>query len=101
MRVLCTLANAAESISGIAFTRTDGGMLSEPVAPDVANRFAAIPGYIQVYEVESDIDQSGGRPLEVSEAAAEVSEAAQQEAAAAEEPAEAVRRGPGRSRKAT
>ncbi len=45
MRVLCTRPNAAELISGVRFTRTDDGMLSEEVSDEQAKAFAAIPGY--------------------------------------------------------
>jgi hypothetical protein len=44
-RVLCTLPNAAENISGVRFTATDSGMLSEPVSDAQAKRLASIPGY--------------------------------------------------------
>lgn len=48
MRVLCTLPNAGEIINGIAFTETEGGMLSEDIGDDMARAFAAIPGYQMV-----------------------------------------------------
>lgn len=44
-RVLCTLPNAAEEISGIRFVATDSGMLSEPVPDAEAKRLSSIPGY--------------------------------------------------------
>ena len=44
-RVFCALPNASTLISGIAFSRTRQGMLSEPIAEGVAKNFAKIPGY--------------------------------------------------------
>ena len=98
MRVLCTLPNAAEVISGIAFTKTDGGMLSEPVDAAVAAHFASIPGYVQVYQVESELGQPGGIPEPEIQAEA-VDEPTERQAEEQDEPSEAVRRGPGRPRK--
>lgn len=43
--ITCTLPNASTEISGVAFTATDGGMVSEPVADEVAAGFDGIPGY--------------------------------------------------------
>lgn len=44
-KILCTLPNASEEISGVKFVAHEKGMLSEEVAADVAERFASIPGY--------------------------------------------------------
>lgn len=46
-KVICTLPNASDLISGVAFEpAADGGMVSaSPVDEDVAARFAMIPGY--------------------------------------------------------
>lgn len=49
-KVICTLPNASEEISGVKFNQVDGGMLSEDVADDVAARFASIKGYALVVE---------------------------------------------------
>lgn len=44
-RVICTLENASEEISGWRFTADRGQMVSEDLPDDVAARFASIPGY--------------------------------------------------------
>lgn len=43
--VTCTLPNASTNISGVEFAATADGMVSAPVADDVASGFASIPGY--------------------------------------------------------
>lgn len=45
MKILCTLPNASGSISGVTFTATPDGMLSDDIADDVAAVFLSIPGY--------------------------------------------------------
>lgn len=49
-RVLCTIPNAAEEISGVRFTATDSGMLSEPLDEAMAQRLSSISGYQLVPE---------------------------------------------------
>ena len=45
--VKCTLPNASERISGLAFTRQpDGAMWSEEIEAAAAERFRGIPGYV-------------------------------------------------------
>ena len=44
-KVLCTLPNASELISGVAFVSHANGMLSEEVSDEVAARFTSIAGY--------------------------------------------------------
>lgn len=44
-KVLCTLPNASDEISGVKFSAHEKGMLSEDVSDDVAATFASIPGY--------------------------------------------------------
>ncbi|MGC1305198.1 MAG: hypothetical protein WA840_22750 [Caulobacteraceae bacterium] len=45
--VKCTLPNASERISGLAFTRQpDGSMWSEEIEEAAAERFRGIPGYV-------------------------------------------------------
>jgi hypothetical protein len=44
-RVLCTLAFASSEISGVAFERTDAGMLSAEIGDEAAAAFTAIRGY--------------------------------------------------------
>ena len=43
--VTCTLPNASTEIDGVKFDESPEGMVSEPVADDVAARFATIKGY--------------------------------------------------------
>lgn len=66
-KVLCTLPNASELISGVRFVSHPNGMLSEDVSDEVAKGFAAIKGYQLVGGVDP---------------AAEAEKAAAQEAAA-------------------
>lgn len=44
-KVLCTLPNASEEISGVKFVSHANGMLSEDISEEVAADFASIPGY--------------------------------------------------------
>lgn len=44
-KLLCTLPNASEEISGIKFVSHAAGMLSEDVSDEQAAKFASIPGY--------------------------------------------------------
>lgn len=44
-KILCTLPNASEEISGVKFVVHANGMVSEEVSDDVAANFASIPGY--------------------------------------------------------
>lgn len=44
-KVLCTLVNASDFISGVKFVTHAAGMLSEEVSDEVAEGFTAIPGY--------------------------------------------------------
>lgn len=45
VRVLCTLPNAGDEISGVRFEPGPNGMLSEPVTPEVAALFLRVDGY--------------------------------------------------------
>lgn len=46
MKVICTLENAADTISGVKFTaREDGGKISEEISAEKAEAFTSIPGY--------------------------------------------------------
>lgn len=49
MRILCTSPNAGALINGIPFhPNPDGpGVLSDDLAPEIAERFLRIPGYAQ------------------------------------------------------
>lgn len=44
-KVLCTLPNASEEISGVKFVAHEKGMLSEDISDEIAADFASIPGY--------------------------------------------------------
>lgn len=50
-RVLCTLPNASDLISGVKFSATDNGMLSEEIDAAMVEQFVAIPGYLAVEHV--------------------------------------------------
>ncbi len=78
-KVLCTLPNASEEISGVKFVTHANGMLSEHVSEDVAEAFSAIPGY-EIISVASDPVTT---TASTAQAAAEAAERAQAEAEAA------------------
>lgn len=60
-RVICSLPNAAEDISGVRFTPADGGMLSDDISEDQAAYFASIPGYVRVVmKKEPDLNDTKG-----------------------------------------
>ena len=44
-KVLCTLPNASDEISGVKFVSHAKGMLSEDISDDVAAAFLEVPGY--------------------------------------------------------
>jgi hypothetical protein len=49
MKILCTLPNASEEISGIAFEATEGGMVSvDDVPEEQAGIFLSVPGFVAV-----------------------------------------------------
>ena len=88
-KVLCTLPNASEEISGVKFVTHANGMLSENVSEDVAEAFSAIPGY-EIVSVASDPVVSAASTAQVDAEAAERAQA-ESEAAAAEKAAKAER----------
>lgn len=51
-KVLCTLPNASEEISGVKFVSHAKGMLSEEISDEAAAVFASIPGYEVVGEAK-------------------------------------------------
>lgn len=59
--VTCTLPNASTSINGVEFSATADGMVSVPVADEVASGFASIPGY-------SVADAKPAKPVKAPEA---------------------------------
>ena len=44
-QVICTLPNASEEISGVAFTAHESGMISAEISDELAADFASINGY--------------------------------------------------------
>ena len=49
MRVVCTIPNASENMSGIAFTRQPSGtLLSDEISEDQGARLLTIPGFSEV-----------------------------------------------------
>lgn len=76
--ILCTIATASTSISGLAFAPSEDpkGMLSvDPVDDDTAKRFASIPGY-EIHEIGD-----GPSAAEREKAEREKAEAAEREKA--------------------
>lgn len=56
MRVLCTLPNAGDLISGVRFEPGPAGMVSEPVTSDVAAQFLRVDGYRVSPEPDQSVD---------------------------------------------
>jgi hypothetical protein len=89
-RVLCALPFASDLISGVAFAPSPDGMLSEPVAVEVAEGFARIPGYTLV-----TIPEVPAKPAETSTQASASGEASAADGAAetaAQQPSKQHRR---------
>ena len=61
-QVICTLPNASEEISGVAFTAHESGMISAEISDELAADFASIRGYQivgdEVAPVREDADLS-------------------------------------------
>lgn len=70
-KLLCTLPNASDEISGIKFVSHANGMLSEEVADDVAEMFATIPGYQVVGGVDRAAEAAAAAAAKAAEEAAE------------------------------
>lgn len=66
-KVLCTLPNASEEISGVKFVSHAKGMLSEEIDDEAAAVFASIPGY----EIVGDTKKAATPPAEDDAKAAE------------------------------
>lgn len=58
-KVLCTLPNASEEISGVKFASHANGMVSEEISDEVAATFASIPGYEIVGAAPAGGDDKG------------------------------------------
>lgn len=57
MRVICNLPNASDNISGVAFTKHGGQMVSEEISDEQAARFLGVSGFIEY--VERKTQESG------------------------------------------
>lgn len=53
-KVICTLPNASELISGIEFVAHKLGMISAEISDDVAAEFASIAGYLLVGDTSTE-----------------------------------------------
>lgn len=83
-KVLCTLPNASEEISGVKFVSHSKGMLSEEISDEAAAVFASIPGYEIVGEAKKAATPSAedaAKAAAKSEAEAESKAAADAKAA--------------------
>ena len=58
-KVICTLPNASELISGVKFISHKDGMISEEVSEEVAATFTEIPGYVVAGAVPEEDAQAG------------------------------------------
>lgn len=65
-RVLCTLPNASESISGVAFVEHVDGMLSDEIDEALADIFLSVEGFIDFIEGEKEPEVTGGT-IEIKE----------------------------------
>lgn len=59
-KVLCTLPNASEEISGVKFSAHAKGMVSEDVSDETAAYFAAIGGYEIIGAKSSETETNDG-----------------------------------------
>jgi hypothetical protein len=57
-KVLCTLPNASDLISGVKFVTHAAGMLSEEISDEVADGFIAVPGYELVGEKKPSAEEA-------------------------------------------
>lgn len=62
-RVLCTLPNASELISGVQFSRAENGMLSEEIDAAMVEQFVAIPGYQAVESPSAPVLPASFEPI--------------------------------------
>ena len=68
VRVLCTLPNAGDEISGVRFESCPEGKISEPISPEVAALFLRVDGYRvspepdQVVDPVPELRRTRGRP---------------------------------------
>jgi hypothetical protein len=89
MKVICTLPNASDEISGVKFhPHDDGGLISEDVSPEVAAHFLSINGYKAF-----DAAEAAALAADLAQKAADDAAAAAAEAAAKAKAAAAVAEG--------
>ena len=88
-KVLCTLPNASEEISGIKFKQVDGGMLSEDISDEDAANFVSINGYELVGEKKEATAANTKQPQKTKEEKAAEKAAAAEKELADKEAAEA------------
>jgi fused signal recognition particle receptor len=69
-KVICTLPNASESISGVAFKAVDGGMMSEDISAEQAAVFCSVQGYKLVPETAPVVPDGEAEALARAEAEA-------------------------------
>ena len=62
--VTCTLPNASTEIDDVKFEESAEGMVSEPVADDVAARFASIRGYTVADAAEAGAQKTSKKAKE-------------------------------------
>ena len=61
-QVICTLPNASEEISGVAFTAHESGMISAEISDDLAADFASINGYQLVGDEAAPVREDADLP---------------------------------------
>lgn len=62
VRVLCTLPNAGDEISGVRFESCPEGKISEPISPEVGAAFLRVGGYQVVPEPQPAVETEPRRP---------------------------------------
>lgn len=62
MRVLCTLPNAGDLISGVRFEPCPDGKISELISPEVGAAFLRVGGYQVVPEPQPTTENEPRRP---------------------------------------
>lgn len=96
-KVICTLPNAAEEISGVKFAPGAAGHISEEISEEQAAVFLSIPGYA---EHQDDPEEEARLKAEAAAAAQREADAAAAKAAAAKEAAEKAKPAAGARKRA-
>jgi hypothetical protein len=63
MRVICKHPNASTEINGVAFTQTDGGMVSADIDEETGAHFLKVPGFSRVAEPVKPIQPEQPEPV--------------------------------------